>query len=330
MQKLLMAFVICFATTLLLGFVVLPLLKKAKAKQEILKYVEQHKSKAGTPTMGGIFFIGSIAIACLLVFDKNSTLATLALAITVGYGIVGFLDDFIKIYFKRNLGLRAYQKIILQLGVSLIIGFFAKNNILVNGEFYIPFLKTTVDFGFWTVPFVVFVFLATTNGTNLTDGIDGLASSIACVYMAVFAIILFAESHYLDQSGFILLSSEYKNLSYFCISVFAGTLAYLLFNVFPARVFMGDTGSLALGGAVASVAVLSKKTLFIPIIGFMFVVSVVSVILQVARYKLTKKRFFLMAPYHHHLQMKGVSEPRIVCIYTTITVVLGVLSVCAG
>ena len=330
MQKLLMAFVICFATTLLLGYVVLPLLKRAKAKQEILKYVEQHKSKSGTPTMGGIFFLGGIAIACLCVFDDNSALATLALAITIGYGIVGFLDDFIKIYFKRNLGLRAYQKIILQLGVSLIIGFFANNSMLVGGEFYIPFFKTTVNFGFWTVPFVVFVFLATTNGVNLTDGIDGLASSVVCVYMAIFAIMLFVESYYLDQSGFILLSNEYKNLSFFCIAVFAGMLAYLLFNVFPARVFMGDTGSLALGGAVASVAVLSKKALFVPIVGFMFVVSVVSVILQVARYKLTKKRFFLMSPYHHHLQMKGVSEPQIVCIYTTVTVVLGVLALCLG
>ena len=330
MQKLLMAFVICFATTLLLGYVVLPLLKRAKAKQEILKYVEQHKSKSGTPTMGGIFFLGGIAIACLCVFDDNSTLATLALAITVGYGIVGFLDDFIKIYFKRNLGLRAYQKIILQLGVSLIIGFFANNSMLVGGEFYIPFFKTTVNFGFWTVPFVVFVFLATTNGVNLTDGIDGLASSVVCVYMAIFAIMLFVESYYLDQSGFIVLSNEYKNLSFFCMAVFAGMLAYLLFNVFPARVFMGDTGSLALGGAVASVAVLSKKALFVPIVGFMFAVSVVSVILQVARYKLTKKRFFLMSPYHHHLQMKGVSEPQIVCIYTTVTVVFGVLALCLG
>ena len=136
MQKLVITFVICFVFSLLLGFVVLPLLKKAKAKQEILKYVQEHKSKAGTPTMGGIFFLGGISIACLSVFDGDSSLAMLALLITVGYGIVGFLDDFIKIYFKRNLGLRAYQKIVLQLGVSLIIGFFAKNSILVGGDFY--------------------------------------------------------------------------------------------------------------------------------------------------------------------------------------------------
>lgn len=330
MQKITFAFIVCFVVTLLLGFVVLPLLKRAKAKQQILTYVQEHKSKAGTPTMGGIVFILGIAFTCLLVFDDNSSLGMLALAITVGYGIVGFLDDFIKIFFRRNLGLRAYQKILLQLAVSLIIGFFAQNSMLVGGDFYIPFLKITVNFGIWTVPFVVFVFLATTNGVNLTDGMDGLAASVTSAFMAVFAILLLVQSFHLDQSGFILLSYEYKNLAYFCIVCFAGTLAYLLFNVFPAKVFMGDTGSLALGGAVASVAVLSKNTLFIPVVGFAFVWSVTSVVLQVARYKLTKKRFFLMAPYHHHLQQKGLSEPRIVCIYTTITILLGVVALCLG
>jgi len=321
-----LSFFICVA----LGFVVLPLLKKAKAKQQILSYVQEHKTKAGTPTMGGIIFIAGIGLASLFVFEKNSVLAMLALAITLGYGLVGFLDDFIKIFFKRNLGLRAYQKIILQLGVSLIVGFFAKNSSFVGGEFYIPFLKQTANFGWLTVPFVVFVFVATTNGVNLTDGMDGLASSVTCVYMAFFAIFLFVQSNNLDQSGFITLANEYKNLSYFCITIFAGMLAFLLFNVFPAKVFMGDTGSLALGGAVASVAVLSKNTLLIPIVGFVFVLSVTSVILQVARYKLSKKRFFLMAPYHHHLQMKGHSEPRIVCIYTVATVLFGFLVVAFG
>ncbi|MBR2030237.1 MAG: phospho-N-acetylmuramoyl-pentapeptide-transferase, partial [Clostridia bacterium] len=126
------------------------------------------------------------------------------------------------------------------------------------------------------------------------------------------------------------LANEYKNLSYFCVTIFAGMLAFLLFNVFPAKVFMGDTGSLALGGAAASVAVLSKNTLFIPVVGFVFVLSVVSVVLQVVRYKISKKRFFLMAPYHHHLQMKGHSEPRIVCFYSVATILLGFLAVAFG
>lgn len=240
------------------------------------------------------------------------------------------MDDFIKIFFKRNLGLRAYQKIILQLGVALTIGFFAYKSNLIGGEFAIPFTDKTFKMGFWTVPFVVFIFLATTNGVNLTDGLDGLAGSVVAVFTAVFTVFLFMSSLQLNESGFVTLSDEYYNLALFAAILTASLLAYLLFNVFPAKVFMGDTGSLALGGAVASIAVLSKNSLFIPIVGIMFVVSVVSVILQVARFKLTKKRFFLMAPYHHHLQMKGMSEPRIVCLYATVTVVLGVLMICVG
>jgi len=328
MTKLLATFLLCFCLTLLFCFIVLPILKKAKAKQEILKYVSQHETKSGTPTMGGIAFLLATLLTCPFVFGQDSTLAYLTLAITIGYGVVGFLDDFIKVFFKRNLGLRAYQKIVLQLGVALIVGFFAYQNMLVDGQFVLPFVGKSINLGFWTVPFVVFIFLATTNGVNLTDGMDGLASSVVAVYMAVFAILLYMQSASLDQSGFITLSNEYKNLSYFCMAVFASMLAYLLFNVHPAKVFMGDTGSLALGGAVASVAVLSKNSLYIPILGIMFVVSVMSVILQVARFKICKKRVFLMAPYHHHLQMKGHSEPRIVCIYTTITILLGVMVLC--
>ncbi len=330
MEKLLLSFLISFVLTLALMAVVLPMLKKHKAKQEILQYVEEHKAKAGTPTMGGVTFLLATAITCVIMLGADSTLAFVALAITVGYGIVGFLDDFIKIFFKRNLGLRAYQKIILQLGVALTIGFFAYKSNLIGGEFAIPFTDKTFKMGFWTVPFVVFIFLATTNGVNLTDGLDGLAGSVVAVFTAVFTVFLFMSSLQLNESGFVTLSDEYYNLALFAAILTASLLAYLLFNVFPAKVFMGDTGSLALGGAVASIAVLSKNSLFIPIVGIMFVVSVVSVILQVARFKLTKKRFFLMAPYHHHLQMKGMSEPRIVCLYATVTVVLGVLMICVG
>lgn len=330
MEKLLLSFLLSFALTLVIGFAVLPLLKKSKAKQQILQYVEEHKSKSGTPTMGGVIFLVGSAIACLIMFEGDSTLAYLSLAVTLGYGIVGFLDDFIKIFFRRNLGLRAYQKIILQLGVALIVGFFSYNARLINGEFYLPFFGGEFSMGPWTVPFVVFIFLATTNGVNLTDGMDGLAASVTAAYMAFFAVYLTITAQNLDLGGFIAASEEYYNLSVFSCVMTGALAAYLIFNVFPAKVFMGDTGSLALGGAVACVAVLSKNSLLIPIVGIMYVVSVVSVIMQVARYKLTKKRFFLMAPYHHHLQMKGMSEPRITCVYTVVTVVMGALALCFG
>ena len=295
-----------------------------------MKYVEEHKQKAGTPTMGGIAFLLAAVSAYLLLCDSSNSLALMSLAVTLGYGVVGFLDDFIKIKFKRNLGLRAYQKAALQLAVALIVGFFCLNNPLIDGEFVIPFLDATVNFGVWTVPFVVFVFLATTNGVNLTDGMDGLAGSVSCVFFGVMAILLAVSSVSFDTGGMITYAEEYFNLALFSFSLFGALLAYLIFNVFPAKIFMGDTGSLALGGAVACVAAFSKNSLLIPLVGVMFVVSVVSVILQVTRFKLTRKRFFLMAPYHHHLQMKGMSEPRIVCVYTAITLIMGILVLTVG
>lgn len=330
MEKLLLSFLLGLGLTFLAGLVILPLLRKLRAGQQILSYVEEHKSKSGTPTMGGVIFLVGLAAACLLTLRGDASLAYLSLAVTVGYGVVGFLDDFIKVFFRRNLGLRAYQKIVLQLGVALIVGFFAYNGRLVRGEFYLPFSGVYFEMGAWTVPFVVFIFLATTNGVNLTDGMDGLAAGVTAAYMAAFAVILFISAGSLDMSGFIVQAEEYLNLSVFSAVLTGALTAYLVFNVFPAKVFMGDTGSLALGGAAACVAVLSKNSLLIPVVGLMFVVSVVSVIMQVARYKLTKKRFFLMAPYHHHLQMKGMSEPRIACVYTVITLVMGVLAVCFG
>lgn len=330
MEKILCVFAASFALSFLFLKLLIPWLKRTQTKQEILKYVEEHKQKAGTPTMGGIAFLLAAVSAYLLFCDSSNSLALMSLAVTLGYGVVGFLDDFIKIKFKRNLGLRAYQKAALQLAVALIVGFFCLNNPLIDGEFVIPFLDATVNFGIWTVPFVVFVFLATTNGVNLTDGMDGLAGSVSCVFFGVMAILLAVSSVSFDTGGMITYAEEYFNLALFSFSLFGALLAYLIFNVFPAKIFMGDTGSLALGGAVACVAAFSKNSLLIPLVGVMFVVSVVSVILQVARFKLTRKRFFLMAPYHHHLQMKGMSEPRIVCVYTAITLIMGILVLTVG
>lgn len=330
MEKILCVFAASSALSFLFLKLLIPWLKRTQTKQEILKYVEEHKQKAGTPTMGGIAFLLAAVSAYLLFCDSSNSLALMSLAVTLGYGVVGFLDDFIKIKFKRNLGLRAYQKAALQLAVALIVGFFCLNNPLIDGEFVIPFLDATVNFGIWTVPFVVFVFLATTNGVNLTDGMDGLAGSVSCVFFGVMAILLAVSSVSFDTGGMITYAEEYFNLALFSFSLFGALLAYLVFNVFPAKIFMGDTGSLALGGAVACVAAFSKNSLLIPLVGVMFVVSVVSVILQVARFKLTRKRFFLMAPYHHHLQMKGMSEPRIVCVYTAITLIMGILVLTVG
>ena len=324
------AFAVAFLLAAIIAYPVLTLMRKLKAGQTVLVYVDKHAGKSGTPTMGGVIFLAAAILTCAIFGGMDYSFCAVACATAAAYALLGFLDDFIKIKFKRNLGLRAYQKAALQLAVALIVGFFCLNNPLIGGEFVIPFLDATVNFGVWTVPFVVFVFLATTNGVNLTDGMDGLAGSVSCVFFGVMAILLAVSSVSFDTGGMITYAEEYFNLALFSFSLFGALLAYLIFNVFPAKIFMGDTGSLALGGAVACVAAFSKNSLLIPLVGVMFVVSVVSVILQVARFKLTRKRFFLMAPYHHHLQMKGMSEPRIVCVYTAITLIMGILVLTVG
>ncbi|MBQ9792448.1 MAG: phospho-N-acetylmuramoyl-pentapeptide-transferase, partial [Clostridia bacterium] len=238
-----------------------------------------------------------------------------------------FLDDFIKFKFNRNLGLRAYQKIIFQLLISIAIGFYVYKSELLGGVLLVPFTKYTIDIGWWIIPVVAIIYLATTNSVNLTDGLDGLASSTTFSYMFVFIALILV----LLQTVFVGFN-EVQGVEIFnvlivaCVTVGA-MLSFLVFNCFPAKIFMGDTGSLAIGSLVASVAVFTKLDLYIPIIGIMFVASAVSVILQVAYYKLTRKRIFLMAPLHHHFQMRGVHEVRITTCYTLVTVFVGALVV---
>ena len=237
---------------------------------------------------------------------------------------MGFLDDFIKFKFKRNLGLRAYQKIIFQLLVSVAIGFFAYKSELVGSTLIVPFTDKTIDIGFWIIPLVSLIYIATTNSVNLTDGLDGLASSTTMTYMFSFILLLlFLLTGTLGAGGEIQVV-EYKNIVMLASVTCGAMLCFLIYNCFPAKIFMGDTGSLAIGSLVASVAVFTKTSLYIPILGIMFVLSSVSVILQVSYYKLTKKRIFLMAPLHHHFEKKGVHEVRITVCYSVITLLIGV------
>jgi phospho-N-acetylmuramoyl-pentapeptide-transferase len=323
MKDIITAVLITFFITLGCGMLILPLLKKLKARQTVLHYVEEHKNKSGTPTMGGIFFVAAILLSAPLLLRANAKIALVSLAITVGYGIIGFLDDFIKIKFKRNLGLKAYQKIISQLSIALVVSLFVFSNGLIGTSLNVPILNKAVDLGVFIIPFTVIIFLSCTNGVNLTDGLDGLAGGVTVFYMAAFAAMLLFSVNFYYGAGEAVLYGEYKNLLMFVSSIIGGALGFLCFNSFPARVFMGDTGSLALGGAVASVAVFSRNSLYIPIIGIMFVLSCISVIIQVLHYKRTKKRIFLMAPLHHHFQKKGVPEPKIVFCYCLITALAG-------
>ena len=275
-----------------------------KARQTVLHYVESHASKSGTPTMGGLIFIFAALISSALFLWSQSFYAWMSLLVTTAFGVLGFLDDFIKIHFHQNEGLKPYQKLIGQTAIALMIAFLIYYKLGGRLELF----GWSFDISWGIIPFVVIVYLAVVNAVNLTDGLDGLAGGVSFVYLIFFGAILA-----------LIGTSEGTSLAFATFALAGGVLAFLSVNTFPAKIFMGDTGSLALGGFIASVALFSSKALLIPIMGLMFVLSALSDIIQVAYFKHTKKRIFLMAPLHHHFEKKGVHENRIVTIYIIVT-----------
>lgn len=312
-----------FATTVFTGLLVIPLLKKLKAGQPVLKYVSEHKAKNGTPTMGGLFFIPSAAAVFFVCGGLEGKVATVAVTIGLAFMAVGFLDDYLKVKTKKNEGLKPYQKMIFLTAIALVAGFFAYKNGMTS--FFVPFVKTKIDFGVATVPFIALVFIAVTNGVNLTDGLDGLAGGTSVAYLVFCALLVFVERSVFPYMP--LKSGEYDALMLLTFCLVGAIVGFLCFNTSPARVFMGDTGSLSLGGFIAAISVFTFNALFIPVIGIVFVFSAVSVIIQVVKFKFTRKRVFLMAPFHHHLQMKGYSETQISFWYPVITCITGGISV---
>lgn len=306
MLKYYMAFLLALVLGAILAFPVLKLCKKFHLSQTILHYVDKHSGKSGTPTMGGLIFIFAIILSSIFFLQGQIGGAAIALATMLGYGLLGFLDDFIKVKFHKNEGLKPYQKIIGQVGISLIIALY----VYFNKGGKLEFFGLDIDIGVFIIPFIIFFFVAVTNSVNLIDGLDGLAGGVNAVYFLFFGLILAL----LGQTQYALIS----------FAAVGALLAFLIVNCFPAKIFMGDTGSLALGGLMAAVAALSGTELLMPILGFMFVITALSDILQVLHYKRTHKRIFLMAPLHHHFEKKGVHENRIVLVYILITLVLGV------
>jgi len=313
MKRYLSVAICSFVLSFIFCLVLIPILKKIKAGQNILSYVKEHKKKSGTPTMGGIAFVcASVFSVAIFSMEKGRTLI-ISLAIGIAFMIVGLLDDFLKKKHKENLGLKAWQKFLFQVLIAVFAGVYCNNSGLQS--LYIPFLNRLVFVGRWMLPISIFVFLATANAVNLTDGLDGLASAVSVPFFACLGIILVL------QRGEVSLAS-------LCFSLVGALLAYLLFNTPPASVFMGDTGSLALGGFASAIAVLSGNALYIPILGACFVFSVISVVMQVIYYKATGgKRIFLMSPAHHHFQKKGYSESKISYTYFIITLLLGAISI---
>lgn len=323
MEKIFICILISFMIGIFISPLIIHLTRKLKVNQEIYEYVDMHSKKKGTPTMGGIIFIVAILVSSLIVMGDNKKLGLITLGVMTAYGVIGFLDDYIKIRLKRNLGLRPYQKIIGQFAIAIIISIFVYKSDLIGTSIYIPFTDKLIDFKIWIIPFTVLVFIATTNSVNLTDGLDGLAGGTSLAFVISFVMILFILLTKQNPPSNILLF-EQKNLLIIGGGTIGALLAYLLYNCYPAKIFMGDTGSLALGGLISCLCIFTKCTLLVPILGACFVASSVSVILQVGYYKLTKKRIFLMAPLHHHFEKKGMNETRIVVIYIVVTTIIGV------
>ncbi len=318
-----MASLLSFGLSVTFAFVGIPILRKIKAGQTVLGYVKEHKHKNGTPTMGGLLFI--LPSVLIYFIAGQARIANVAVVIGLAFMLVGLIDDLIKIKLKHNEGLKPYQKIIFQLAISVIAGVFCyQNGITV---FHIPFVAQSVDLGWVSIPIIALVFIATTNCVNLTDGLDGLASGVCIVYFIMIAVLIGLQVEFMPE--LYLRRSEYHSLRLLSFCLSGGILAFLLFNVNKASVFMGDTGSLSLGGFIASISIFSSNSFFIPMIGIMFVLSGISVIMQVLHYKRTKKRVFLMAPLHHHFQLSGYSETQISYGYVVVTVVFGILSLIA-
>ncbi len=291
----------------------IPILRRFKAGQNILSYVKEHKKKSGTPTMGGLAFVLAAVVTSAIFVKQPSRIFLLTLAIGLAYMVVGLIDDALKQKHKENLGLRAWQKFAFQTAIAVLAGIACIR--FNRTAMYIPFTDRQIQLGVWVLPLAVFVFLATVNAVNLTDGLDGLAASVSVPYFLSFATLIYLQN---GETAIGIL----------CFALAGALVAYLLFNVSPASVFMGDTGSLALGGFAACVGCFSGNILHIAVIGAPFVLSVVSVIIQVVYFKATKgKRVFLMSPIHHHFQKKGYSESKISYAYGLVTVLLGALCI---
>ncbi len=305
-----------FLITVLLSPVFIPFLRRLKFGQSIREEgPKSHQKKTGTPTMGGVMILISITITTLVMtgkFSQPSVETYLLLFVTLGFGLLGFMDDFIKVVMKRNLGLTSKQKLLGQIIISVIF-FFIFNQSDFSTVVSIPLTDLSFDLGWGYALFIIFWMVGFSNAVNLTDGLDGLVSGTAAIAFGAFAVLAWNQSQY--------------ELSIFSVAVVGAVLGFLVFNAHPAKVFMGDTGSLALGGAIATVAILAKLEIILIIIGGIFVIETLSVILQVISFKTTGKRIFRMSPLHHHYELIGWSEWRVVVTFWTVGLLFAILGI---
>ncbi|SHJ56372.1 phospho-N-acetylmuramoyl-pentapeptide-transferase [Tepidibacter formicigenes] len=311
LKEIVFTIIISFVITLILGPIFIPMLKRLKFGQTVRdEGPKTHLSKNGTPTMGGIIMMIAILITCLTTTRLNKDMI-FALVAIFGFGLIGFIDDYIKVVLKRSLGLRAYQKIVGQLIIATVLAIYQSKTSILGTQVIVPFLKTNIDLGIFYIPFIIFVTIATVNSVNLTDGLDGLASGVTLIVASFFAMI---ASHLGNTSIYIVSAA-----------LVGACLGFLKFNAHPAQVFMGDTGSMALGGAVAAAAILMNLSLIIPIVGGIYFAESLSVIIQVTSFKLTGKRVFKMSPLHHHFELEGWHETKVVTVFWITSVILSVI-----
>ena len=306
--------IISIISTIIIGYAILPILKNMKIGQNIRKEgPKSHYQKAGTPTMGGIIFLIAAFLMSLIFIPFNMNTAIILIC-TLGFGAIGFIDDFRKLVLKQSEGLKPKEKIILQFGLAAVVTIMAYISDPKNvTELIIPFTNYPLNVSFIGFPILVFIIVGTTNAVNLTDGLDGLASSVSLpVFISLF------------------LLATFESTKIFSIIMFAVLLGFLYFNSNPASVFMGDTGSMAIGGAVVALAIIERIPIYLIIFGGVYVMETLSVIIQVLSYRhRNKKRVFLMTPIHHHFELKGYKEPKIVTAFTIVSTILCLITLVA-
>ncbi|MEH7544711.1 phospho-N-acetylmuramoyl-pentapeptide-transferase [Neobacillus bataviensis] len=306
-----------FLVSVLLSPIFIPFLRRLKFGQSIREEgPKSHQKKSGTPTMGGVMILFSIIITTLVMIgkyaDHTPVTAFLLLFVTFGFGLLGFLDDFIKVVLKRNLGLTSRQKLLGQIIISVIFYLIYKHT-GQSTEIKFPFGDFSIDLGWGYVLLIIFWLVGFSNAVNLTDGLDGLVSGTAAIAFGAFAVLAWNQNQF--------------EIAVFSVAVVGAVLGFLVFNAHPAKVFMGDTGSLALGGAIAAIAILTKLEILLIIIGGVFVIETLSVILQVASFKTTGKRIFRMSPLHHHYELVGWSEWRVVVTFWSVGLIFAILGI---
>lgn len=314
MEQVILAAVIAAGFVLLTGPFFIPELHKLKFGQSIREEgPKSHQAKSGTPTMGGIMIILGITLATAIAAPLTAEVL-LALFIMLGHFVLGFLDDYIKVVKKRNLGLRAKQKLLGQIFIAIVTMAIGTRVLGIDTTVWVPVLDTSIDIGWGYYALVLFVLVGTSNAVNLTDGLDGLASGTVAIAAAAYAVVAVLTGH--------------ENLAYFCVAIAGACLGFLRFNMHPAKVFMGDTGSLALGGALAAVGILTHTEVLLAIIGFVFVCEALSVIIQVISFQTTGKRIFRMSPIHHHFELGGWKETKVVTVFCMVGLAASIVALC--